>query len=262
MKIKIPHMCFKRKWWEDEKSAGMIIYACKFLKWPVGQVCYYRHLLVVSLLKKTLLNMLVNLSSSFFAMQKKDKKWLYWIKTRNKRLFPVHFKVSSLFGFVFFYQFADFPVGWQRSRWAAQWAGFPPKAELLRPFIQPVQPCAPGPGAAGLHGEVVYGWKQPGKTLPAELQTAPCQTHRSKVPLFKNIFKNSGFDDFWVWHLATGSSTNIILKSLVMLVERNVIDDPCYTTNDRNKHREEANLQADSTEPGNHLPAVAPSAFC
>lgn len=47
IKIKIPHMYFKHKWWEDEKSAGMIIYACKFLKWPVGQVCYYRHLLVV-----------------------------------------------------------------------------------------------------------------------------------------------------------------------------------------------------------------------
>lgn len=83
--------------------------------------------------------------------------------------------------YVFLSQFADVPVGRQQSRWAAQWAGFPPEAELRGPFVQPVWPRAPGSGAVGLHGEAVHGRKQPGNPHPAELQTAPCQTHRSEV---------------------------------------------------------------------------------
>lgn len=94
------------------------------------------------------------------------------------------------FWFVFLSQFADVPVGRQQSRWAAQWAGFPPAADLRRPFLQPVHPRAPGAGAVGLHGEAVHGRKQPRNTHPAEFQTAPYQTHRSKVRQRCHIITN------------------------------------------------------------------------
>ena len=88
---------------------------------------------------------------------------------------------GQLSNLVFLSQFANVPVGRQQSRRAAQRAGFPPEAELRRPFLQPVQPRAPSAGAASLDGEAVHGRKQPGNAHAAEFQVAPCQTHRSKV---------------------------------------------------------------------------------
>lgn len=100
---------------------------------------------------------------------------------------PRRHEQGQLSNLVFLSQFADVPVGRQQSRWAAQRAGFPPEAELRRPFLQPVQPRAPGAGAAGLHGEAVHGWEQPRNTHPAEFQAAPCQTHRSEVTQGRRI---------------------------------------------------------------------------
>ena len=170
---------------------------------------------------------------------------------------------------MFLSQLADVPLGWQQFRWAAQRAGVPAEAELRGSVLQPVQPRSPGAGAFDLHGEAVHGRQQPRNTRPAELQTAPSQTHRFKVQQCTHMFTNMNllimiYDWGCIMNLWHVTNEHHVKSSDIHVFQSNTCTQwPVIALMMETLGRSQIVIsQPDSMESGNHLPASGVFALC